>query len=89
MYVGWGGVGKFTHHHFFLKYVPKLHQTWYFGSICDEDQKNQYECVVSILTSSYFIDDVIKISVLEGWQENQCNFLYFCREKLVDPSNER
>ena len=41
MYVGWGGVGKFTHHHFFLKYVPKLHQTWYFGSICDEDQKTK------------------------------------------------
>ena len=41
MYVGWGGVGKFTHPYFFLKYVPKLHQTWYFGSICDEDQKTK------------------------------------------------
>ena len=60
MYVGWGGVGKFTHPYFFLKYVPKLHQTWYFGSICDEDQKTKYEFVVSMMTSSYFIDDVIK-----------------------------
>ena len=88
MYVGWGGVGKFTHPCYLLKYLPKLHQTWHFCCTSDKDQKNIYEFLVFVMTSSYFIDDVIKISDFEGQQENQCNFPNFFRKKLVDPSNE-
>ena len=47
-----------------------------------------YEFLVFVMTSSYFIDDVIKINVFEGQPKNQCVFLNFRREKLVDPSVE-
>ena len=65
MYVGWGGVGKFTHPINLLKYCSKRHQTWQFGSKSDEDQKIIYEFLVLVMTSSNFIDDVIKISDFE------------------------
>ena len=41
-----------------------------------------YEFLVFVMTSAYFIDDVIKISVLEGFQENQRNFLNSCCETI-------
>lgn len=40
------------------------------------------------MTSSYFIDDVIKISDFKSSWGNQHIFLSFCPEKLVDPANE-
>ena len=89
-HVRWlGGVGKFTHPCFLLKYLPKHHQTWQLCCTSDKDQKNICEFLVFVMTSSYFIDDVIKISDFEGQQENQCNFPNFCQKELVDPSNER
>ena len=88
MYVGWGGVGKFTYPNYLLKYCSKRHQTWQFGSTSDKDQKNIHEFLVFVMTSSYFIDDVIKNQCFEGQRENQCNFLNFYLGKLVDPSNE-
>ena len=61
MYVGRGGGGdKFTPPYNLPKYFSKLYQTWQFGSISDEEQKIIYEFVVFVMTSSYFIADVIK-----------------------------
>ena len=88
MYVGWGGVGKFTYPCYLLKYLSKRHQTWQFCSTSDEDQKNIHDILIFVMTSSYFIDDVIKNQCFEGRRENQCIFPNFYREKLVDPSNE-
>ena len=39
MYVGWGGVGKFTHPYYLPNYNSNCHQTWPFGSMSEEDQK--------------------------------------------------
>ena len=68
MYVGWGGVGKFTYPCYLLKYLSKRHQNWQFCSTSDEDQKNIHDILIFVMTSSYFIDDVIKISIFEGQQ---------------------
>ena len=58
-----GGVGKFTYPYYLLKYFFKLHQTWQFCSTPDKDQKNIHDILIFVMTSSHFIDDVIKISV--------------------------
>ena len=70
MYVGWGGVGKFTYPCYLLKYFSKRHQTWQFCSTSDEDQKSIYDILIFVMTSSYFSDDVIKNQCFEGRREN-------------------
>ncbi len=42
-YVGWPGQGKFTLPSYLLKYSSNNHQTWQYGRLSDEDQKNPYE----------------------------------------------
>ena len=59
-HVRWLGGGKFTHPCYLLKYLPKSHQTWQFCCTSDKDQKNIYEVLNFLMTSSYFADDVIK-----------------------------
>ena len=66
MYIGLGGVGKFTHPYHILKYVPKLHQTLYFVIICDEGQKTKSEFEVSMMTSSYSSMTSSEIGIFKG-----------------------
>ena len=63
-----GGEGKFTYPCYLLKYLSKRHQTWQFYSTSDKDKKYIHDILIFVMTSSYFIDDVIKISVFEGQQ---------------------
>ena len=60
-HVRWLGGGKFTHPCYLLKYLPKSHQTWQFCCTSDKDQKNIYEVLVFLMSSS-------KISSSEGQQ---------------------
>ena len=39
-YVGWPGQGKFSLPYYLPKYLSNHHQTWQYGSVSDEDQKN-------------------------------------------------